>query len=372
MSTVSSRKAIGRWTALDILRGVTIAAMILVNRPGDWSNLYAPLAHAEWHGATPTDFIFPFFLFIVGVSIALSFTKQLQKGVLPGKFYPKLLSRTLKLFLFGVAMGFLIYLAGWFDFRFTGVLQRIAVVFLICSLLFLNTEWRVQLLLLMLLLVGYWGLLTFVPVPGTGSTGYAWEDNWVSWFDRQYMPGALYRTVHDPEGILSTLPAIGTGISGLLMGQLYIKGEDIKKILFQYLIWGLVMLGLGYLWSLSFPLNKNLWTSSFVLYTSGWATLFLALFTWLIDVKKWKWGTRPWLVFGSNAITVYLLSFLLVFPFSLPLLPGGVSLQGWILEGVRELPLNPKQVSLAWALFNLYLCYFPMDYMYRKKIFWKV
>ena len=372
MNTTASGLPQGRWTALDVLRGITIAAMILVNRPGDWSNLYAPLAHAEWHGATPTDFIFPFFLFIVGVSIALSFTRQLEKAVLPAQMYPKIAGRTLKLFLFGVAMGLLIYLAGWFDFRFTGVLQRIAVVFLVCSLLFLNSGWRTQLVLLLLILAGYWAFMAYVPVPGTGSTGFEWEDNWVSWFDRHFMPGALYRTVHDPEGILSTLPAIGTGITGLLAGHIYVRIKNREVVLRSYLWIGLLMIALGYAWSFYFPLNKNLWSSSFVLFTSGWATLFLALFTWLIDVRQWKWGTRPWLVFGSNAITVYLLSFLLVFPFSLPLLPGGATLQGWILEGVRELPLNPKQVSLLWALFNLCLCYIPMDYMYRKKIFWKV
>ena len=229
----------GRWTALDLLRGLTIAAMILVNRPGDWSNLYAPLAHAEWHGATPTDFIFPFFLFIVGVSIAIAFRKQMEKGVTPAQLYPKILIRGLKLMLFGLGMGLLIYLAGWSDFRATGVLQRIAIVYLVCSFIFLHSGWRTQLLLMVVILVGYWLLLSFVPVPGTGTTGFAWEDNLVSWFDRQYMPGALYRKVHDPEGLLSTIPAIATGLSGLLTGHIYFHYKEKFKLLRPFALIGL-------------------------------------------------------------------------------------------------------------------------------------
>jgi predicted acyltransferase len=362
----------GRWTALDLLRGLTIAAMILVNRPGDWSNLYAPLAHAEWHGATPTDFIFPFFLFIVGVSIAIAFHKQREKGVTPAQLYPKILIRALKLMLFGLGMGLLIYLARWSDFRATGVLQRIAIVYLLCSLLFLHSGWRTQLLFMAVILVGYWLLLSFVPVPGTGSTGFAWEDNLVSWFDRQYMPGALYRKVHDPEGLLSTIPAIATGLSGLLTGHIYLHYKEKTQLLRPFALIGLAGVLLGWLWNLDFPFNKNLWSSSYVLYTSGWALLFLAGITWLVDIKKWQWGVRPLLVFGSNAITVYLLSFLMVFPFALITIGEGTSLQSWLLGFVRQLPLNLKQVSLAWALFSLVLCYIPMDYLFRKKIFLKI
>jgi len=361
-----------RWTALDIVRGLTIALMILVNHPGDWGNLYAPLAHAEWHGATPTDFIFPFFLFIVGVSIVLAFSRVLAKGSAPKSLYPKIAKRTFLLFLFGVGMGLMIHLLFGPDFRWVGVLQRIAVVYLVCSILFLNTSWKTQLITCVVLLVGYWLFLGFVPVPGTGSKGFAWEDNWVSWFDRQYLPGALYQKVHDPEGLLSTLPAIGTGISGMLAGHLYLFLNDHQKLLRYFAGVGLGLVALGLLWDLHFPFNKNLWSSSYVVYTSGWAMLFLAGVTWLVDIKGWKWGVRPCLVFGANAITVYLLAFVLTFPFALPLFGAEQSIQGWVLGELRNLPLNPKQVSLLWAVLYLAICYIPMDILYRKRIFFKV
>lgn len=220
-----------------------------------------------------------------------------------------------------------------------------------------------------MILLGYWLLLSFVPVPSTGSTGFAWEDNLVSWFDRQYMPGALYRKVHDPEGLLSTIPAIATGLSGLLTGHIYLGVKEKSQLLRAFSLIGVALVLLGWLWNLDFPFNKNLWSSSYVRYTSGWAMLFLAGITWLVDIKKWKWGVRPLLVFGSNAITVYLLSFLLVFPFALITIKEGTSLQSWLLGFVRQLPLNPKQVSLSWALYSILLCYWPMEYLYRKKSF---
>lgn len=164
------------------------------------------------------------------------------------------------------------------------------------------------------------------------------------------MPGALYRKVHDPEGLLSTIPAIATGLSGLLTGHIYLGVKEKSQLLRPFSLIGVALVLLGWLWNLDFPFNKNLWSSSYVRYTSGWAMLFLAGITWLGDIKKWKWGVRPLLVFGSNAITVYLLSFLLVFPFALITIKEGTSLQSWLLGFVRQLPLNPKQVSLSWAL----------------------
>lgn len=361
-----------RWTALDFLRGVTIALMILVNNPGDWGHIYPPLAHAEWHGATPTDFIFPFFLFIVGVSISLSFRRQLDKGITRARLYPKVGRRTARLFAFGLGMALLSYWAGWGDFRVAGVLQRIAIVFLCCSVLFLESSWKVHIYAASAILIGYWLALLLIPVPDTGSTGFAPADNLTSWFDRQFLPGSLYGVVHDPEGILSTLPAVATGITGMLAGHLFLKGMALRKLLGQYVAIGLGMIALGLTWNLNFPFNKNLWSSSYVLFTSGWAFLLLAFSTGLIDGKGWKLGVRPFLVFGSNAITVYILSFLFIFPFVLPLLGEGRSIQSELMAWLYGWIPDPRLASLAWAVSFLGICYLPIEVMYRKGIFLKV
>ena len=264
-----------RWIALDFLRGLTIAAMILVNNPGDWSNKYAQLGHAEWHGITFPDFVFPFFIFIVGVSITLALSRQLDKGRPLKLIYRKVIKRTIIIFLLGLLLSLLVYpLRG--AFRVAGVLQRIAIAYFFCSLIFLNFSWKKQAIIGLVILIGYWLLMALVPVPGLGHPSVEPVNNIASWFDRQFLPGMLYNGDHDPEGILSTIPAIASGIFGLLVGHLSLHTEDKTKLNKWLWIIGASTLIIGIIWQFVFPLNKNLWTSSFVMVTAGAAIMTLA------------------------------------------------------------------------------------------------
>ena len=248
-----------RLISLDFFRGFTIAAMIVVNDPGSWSYVYAPLRHAEWHGATPTDLVFPFFLFIVGVSIVLSLSK-LKKPNTP--VYLKIIKRTFILF----GIGILLALFPEFDFenlRIAGVLQRIALVYFFCSFIFLNSSKSVQMWIGVFCLMVYWVFMKHVPF-GDSIVGILEPgNNFAAWVDRFITPGRMYRETWDPEGFFSTIPAIATGISGMFCGHLILnKSKSLKdKIIKIYLV-GSLCTGLGLLWDYSFPINKHSWPSS--------------------------------------------------------------------------------------------------------------
>jgi predicted acyltransferase len=213
---------IKRLLSLDAFRGFTIAAMILVNNPGSWSDIYAPLQHAEWNGLTPTDLIFPFFLFIVGVSMAFSYTKLLHSSTPLNSIYNKLIFRSVKI----LSVGLLLNLIPEFDFanlRYTGVLQRIAIVSLICGFLFLNTGWKTQLITGISILVCYWVAMRFVPTPGYNVAQLEPGVNLAAWIDQQFLPGKLWNKSWDPEGLLSTIPAVVTTIMGMITGKLLLS-----------------------------------------------------------------------------------------------------------------------------------------------------
>lgn len=305
-----------RLLSLDVFRGLTVAAMILVNNPGSWANIYAPLKHAEWHGCTPTDLIFPFFLFIVGVSI--SYALGSKKGYMS---HSKLIITALKraLILFGLGLFLNLFpkvftepMEAFQTVRIPGVLQRIAVVFFITAVIFIKTNPKTQLRLLIGILIAYWAMMTLIPVPGVGYANLEKETNLGAWLDRSILTEAhLWRSAKtwDPEGILSTLPAIATGLFGVLVGS-WLKRKDREesvKISWMFST-GILAVILGLIWDLCFPINKALWTSSFVLYAGGLATIGLALCYWLIDVQGYKKGTKPFVVYGVNAITVFFLS----------------------------------------------------------------
>lgn len=269
-----------RLVSLDFFRGLTIALMIIVNTPGSWSHVYPPLLHASWHGVTPTDLVFPFFLFIVGVSIALAYANKKAAGNIEGKAYVKIVRRTLTIILLGLFLA----LFPKFDFgnlRIVGVLFRIALVFFACAILYLQTSWRIQLWIGVGLLVGYWICMCMLPfgnsIAGTLEPG----DNFAAWVDQYITPGRMYQKTWDPEGLFSTLPAIGTGITGLLVGQLILnkKMEQLPKIIWIFSA-GLALFVAGYMWSYIFPANKHIWTSSYVLWSSGLAAMFLAVSMW--------------------------------------------------------------------------------------------
>ncbi len=213
MNQTNLNNSSGRLISLDAFRGITIAAMILVNFPGNGDNVYAPLNHTHWNGITPTDLIAPFFLFIVGVAIAFAYTKRLDAGIAPSKMYPKLVWRSLKIFAVGMFLNILGLLPdlNFADIRYTGTLHRIAIVFLVCGFIFLNTNWKTQAIIAAVILVGYWLAMNFIPTPGYGQVMLERDINLAQWIDSKYMPGRLYQKTWDPEGILSTFPSIVTG-----------------------------------------------------------------------------------------------------------------------------------------------------------------
>ncbi|MEN7550803.1 heparan-alpha-glucosaminide N-acetyltransferase domain-containing protein [Rapidithrix thailandica] len=371
-----------RLLSLDIFRGLTVAGMILVNNPGSWGHIYAPLRHASWHGCTPTDLVFPFFLFIVGISISLAYTKRKKAGVSPSSMYGKIFSRTAKLILLGLFLSaFTIafpFFKDWEAIRIPGVLQRIGLVFMVASLLFLHCSWRSILLIFVGLLVGYWALMSFVPVPGAGEANYEPTTNLAAWLDRLLMEGHLWKKAWDPEGLLSTLPAIGTALFGILIGKILLQKSltEFQKI--QYFLGiGLGGILLGMLWDPFFPINKGLWTSSYVLFTGGLASTLFGMIYAIADVwKKQDWG-NVFVVYGSNAITVFFLSGLIAKTFYQCKWTNGEgsteSLHGFLYQQLYTSWISvPELSSLMYALTVVVFYYLVLYVMYRKKIFVKL
>lgn len=370
-----------RLLSLDVFRGATVAAMILVNNPGSWASIYPPLRHADWHGCTPTDLIFPFFLFIVGVSIAYAYGSSRLDRSRHGQLLLKALRRTLILFGLGLMLSlfpqvFTDPVAAFEVVRIPGVLQRIAVVFFISTMIFLKWKERSILWIGIGVLVFYWLLMTFVPVPGVGPANLGNETNLGAWLDRSLLGEAhLWKSVRtwDPEGILSTLPAVGSCLFGVLVGS-YLRRKDVEApVKVAWLCYyGVLALILGWLWSLQFPLNKSLWTSSFVLYTGGWATLTLALLYWIIDVQDRKRYTKVFLVFGVNAITVFFLSGIMARSMGLIKLGDGRSLKDGIYQAVFTPYFSAHNASIAYALVFVLFWTGIVWWMYNRKIFIKI
>ncbi|MGV3503609.1 MAG: acyltransferase family protein [Adhaeribacter sp.] len=366
-----------RLLSLDVFRGLTVAAMILVNNPGSWGHIYAPLKHAPWHGCTPTDLIFPFFLFIVGVAIVYALSGAKETPGSHRSVLGKVLRRSLVLFAIGLFLG----LFPAFDFahmRIPGVLQRIALVFFCCSLLFLKTRWQTRAWIMAAALLLYWALMTLVPVPGVGEANLEPATNLGAWIDNRLLAGHLWSQsrVWDPEGLLSTLPALVTGLAGVLTGEwLRSKREEKEKTLGLFIAGNLALLG-GLTWDLAFPLNKALWTSSFVLYTAGWALVVLALLYWLVDVQGYCKAIPPFLAFGMNAIGAFILSGLLPKIFNLIQVsgPGGESmgLRQYFQQTFLVPYFSPLNASLLGAIAFLLLCFLPIWILYKRRIILKV
>jgi predicted acyltransferase len=355
-----------RLVSLDMLRGLTIALMIVVNDPGSWDHLYWPLAHASWNGITITDFVFPFFIFIVGVSIVLSSSKQLDAGADKKKMIRKIWIRSLKIF----ALGLLLALFPEFNFmelRIPGVLQRIAICYLVCAHIFLATNWKTQVKMAAILLIGYWLAMMLIPVPGIGAGVLEPGKNLAAWIDSVVIPLRMYRGTWDPEGVLSTLPAIATGITGMLAGHLLKADLDIEKKLNYLFFIGLLCVVGGYTWDLFFPFNKNLWSSSYVLFTSGWAFMAFAACILLVDVHGYDKMAKFGIIYGSNAITIY------VFAGMFPVLLNQVlGVKGIFFNGLVDLGMAPKLASMLWAFTYMFICFIPAYILYKKKIFIKV
>lgn len=360
-----------RYLAVDVMRGITLIAMIIVNDPGSWEHVFPPLLHAEWNGLTPTDYVYPFFLFIVGVSIALAYQPKLDNGEAKKGMVSKIFIRALKIF----ALGIFLWLFPSFDFtdiRWAGVLQRIALVFLGSALLFLYTDHKFHLRFAAVALVGYWILMAYVPVPGIGFPDLGGpEKNWAHYIDKMLLPGRMWQKTWDPEGILSTLPAIVTGVFGLIAGHIILHQQEIKQKLLSLFYMGFILIALGDLWQWFFPINKNIWSSSYTCLMGGFATLFLASLIYLIDFKgntKWIFPAR---VFGTNAITAYVLSGVLtVIFYNDALITNG--LNGQFMALASSVGIALQLSSFLYALIYVGIIYVPLYFLFKNKVFIKL
>jgi predicted acyltransferase len=386
VSPVSSSK---RYLAVDLLRGLTIAFMILVNDNGSERAFWA-LKHAEWNGFTPTDLVFPTFLFLVGASIVFSTESRLARGVTRASLFAHTVRRAVIILL----LGFVVNSAPFFhlsSLRYYGVLPRIAVCYFIVASLYIwirrpagsaagQPTIADKVGILVGCLVGYYLLMRFVPVPGFGMPGrdlpfLDHDGNIVAWLDRQIFSAKhLYEGTRDPEGLLSTIPALGTTLIGVLAG-LFLRSStrsDSRKAL------GLAVAGvsgvvLGLLWNPWFPLNKKLWTSSFVLYAAGWSLLILAAFWFLVQVRGYRRGTWPLLVFGTNAIAAYVLSELMAACLGNVRVGAHSNVLRWTAEHIAAfMPSYPALGSLAYSLLYVLVCWLIVLPLYRKKIFIKI
>lgn len=348
-----------RVLSVDALRGLTVAAMVLVNNPGTWSAVYGPLQHAEWHGWTPTDMVFPFFLFVVGVSIALALGSALERGASGPPV--RVLRRAAVIF----ALGLLLHALPFFPLatlRIPGVLQRIAVCYLLAALLVGATRgargWRVQAVTAGALLVGYWLLMTKVAAPGQEAGDLSPDGNLAGYVDRLVL-GSRHiwqaTRVYDPEGILSTLPATATTLLGVLAGHWLragqVAGRAGAQIVGGLAVGGVAAAALGWLWGLSFPVNKPLWTSSYALLMAGLAALVLAACHWVIEVRGRRGWAAPFALLGVHALTLFFLSSLMAkLLFIVRVGAGGPRLQTWLFEHVFAPWASRVDASLAYAL----------------------
>jgi len=362
----------GRLLSLDAFRGLTIAGMILVNNPGSWSHIYSPLRHAEWHGWTPTDLIFPFFLFIVGVAIPFSFGKRLERGDGKGALLLHVLKRSAILFGLGL------FMAAFprFDLanlRVMGVLQRIGLVYLVAAPAYLYLGRRGRGALVATLLLGYWALLTLVPVPGFGPGDLTPDGNLGAYLDRMILGDRLWQDTWDPEGLLSTLPAIATTLLGIFTGE-WLKTEKTKGVkTLGMAVAGVAGMALGLMWDTGFPINKSLWTSSYVLFTAGAGLLLLAGFFWAMEMRGWKGWALPFQIYGMNAIAVFVASGLLAKQMGLTRVGvENVSLKGWIYERLFASWAGPLNGSLFFALSYVLFWLAIMWVLYRRRIFIKI
>jgi predicted acyltransferase len=377
---VPNRPLSERLLSLDLLRGLTIAGMILVNNAGDEPSAYWPLKHAQWNGWTPTDLVFPFFLFMVGVAMTFSLPSRMKRGESRGQIMKHALWRGFLLFFIGVALHG-VPVPHFASLRIYGVLQRIAICYVISAFLALYVSKRWQWVVIFFCLASYWVLMRYVPVPGFGIPTHDMplldpDRNIVAWLDRKVMMGRLYEVTRDPEGILSTIPSIATCMLGIMTGDWLRSKRSPETKAWGLAVFGILGIVAGEIMNVWFPLNKKLWTSSFVVFTAGMALVFLALSYWLVDIKKWRSWTTPFLVFGANSIAAYVLAELLahILYHTVHHVSNGrpVSLQQVIYERVFVPLGSPANASLLYALTYVAICWLAMLLLYRRKIFLKI
>ncbi|MCX7001064.1 MAG: DUF5009 domain-containing protein [Candidatus Sumerlaeota bacterium] len=335
----------GRLMSLDVFRGLTIAAMLLVNNAGDWGHIWGPLEHAEWHGCTATDLIFPFFLFIMGVAMQFSFAGRLEKPGGKIDLIGQICRRTFIIYILGIILALIIWPSYLGHFRMYGVLERIAFCYFFASFIMLYTGVRGQVFFFLLLMAVYYIILKFIPMPGQMAGGLERYKNIVDYIDTgifgnlNYEWDAGLKMGHDPEGLLSTIPSICTTLAGGLCGFWLRRKEkgDFEKVAGMSAI-GVLLIILGKLLKHDIPMNKNLWTPSYVIYTAGAALLCLSVCYWLIDIKGWRAWAKPFLYYGTNAIAAYF----------------GASLMALIIVMVRVTGDGGKVMRLKTYLFTHY------------------
>lgn len=372
-----------RLMSVDVFRGLAVAGMILVDNPGSDEGAYWPIKHANWNGWTPADLIFPSFMFLVGVSMVFSFSARLRRGETRAHILMHAFKRSLILIALGIFVNAMpIFGLDLHTWRMEGVLQRIAVCYLLSAILVLWSNQRGQVIALVTCLIGYWVILRFVPVPGFGVPGRDIpfmdpERNLVAWFDRTLFPGRLYNGTRDPEGMISNLPAIGTVLLGVLTGQ-WLRSERTNRskvvAMFGFGTAGLIA---ALVWNRWFPINKNLWTSSFVLLTAGFALVFLAFLYSVLEIKNYRgiW-TMPFLVLGMNAIVGFVADSLVYGPGYMFTAhgPGGTRMN-WHETAQAYLQswgLSVSNASLVYSVSAVLFCWFLLWLLWRKRILLKI
>lgn len=359
-----------RLLSLDVFRGLTIVLMIIVNSPGTLYP-YSLLAHAEWHGCTLADSVFPSFLFIVGLTSVIHLHQQIKtkdKSVL----YWLIFKRSIILFALGLFLNIFPHPIDFSTLRVYGVLQRIAVCYLISSVIYLNTSQRVQVFIYVAILVLYWLLLTQVPVPGHGLNQLTPDGNWASYIDQLiFSPAHLYGKTFDPEGMLSTIPAIATTLGGILVGNFLLNETSKRKKIYIMSLMGIVLISLSFFWNSSYPINKSIWTSSFVILTNGISLLEFAICYYLIDFLGFERWALPFKIFGMNALFAFIFHVVLLklqFIFYLTLQNGHKShLKDWLTEQLFG-GLSSANASLLFSLCFLMLNFMVVLFLYRRKI----
>jgi predicted acyltransferase len=396
---VSTRE---RLLSLDVFRGMTVAGMLLVNDPGTWSAIFPPLEHAEWNGWTPTDLIFPFFLFIVGITTHLSLSARRARGDTDSAIVKQILRRGIIIYMLGFAMAmFPFYQWGTIDaipnatpwdrilfriehVRILGVLPRIAIVYVCAALLTLKTTVRQQIIIIATLLFGYWFAMTLIPVPGENTIGAlllnTHDRNLAAYLDRLIL-GTNHTWIgsvtFDPEGPFSTIPAIGTAMLGVLAGRwIAIREKPLLERISGLFAAGAIGMMLGLMWNWAFPINKNLWTSSYVIFTAGMACLALATIMWIVDYYNVKWWTKPFVVFGVNPIVAFVgsgvMARLIYTLWHVSYEGKPIALQEAIYRIVFLPWLPPRVASLAFAITFVLLWYGILTVLYRRNIILKV
>ena len=397
-----------RLTSLDVFRGLTVAGMLLVNDPGTWSAIYPPLEHAEWNGWTPTDLIFPFFLFIVGITTQLSMNARRARGDDESDIRRQILRRGLLIFLFGFLVNGFPFIAWgpvagnpdpslWVRFidrllhwRVMGVLQRIGLAYLISALIATRVQVKTQVKVIAALLFGYWFVMTVLPVPGSGGTpGLLLLGNgattWQGYFDRMFLDWSSYglgnhlwvsSLTWDPEGILSTSGAVCTALLGNLAGRWIAQPKPLVERLNGLFAAGALAMMAGLMWHWSFPINKSLWTGSYVVFTAGLAALSLATIMWLVDAQQWRWWTKPWIIYGMNPMVAFVgsgvLARLIYSIIKVTYNGKRIALQAAIYQSMFASWLSPKNASLAFALAFVAFWYAVLSFLHRRNIVLRV